>query len=382
MTLTQFVAKNAFRNRRRSVLTIVSISFSLLLLTLMMTVYRTFYIDEDSPDSALRLLARHRVSLTFFMPEAHREKIRTIPGVRQVAPMTWFGGKYKDDRPENFFAQFATDPQEIFSVYADWKVDPDQLKAWQRDRSGAAVSRTLAEKYGWKLGDRVHLSGTIFPVNPELTIRAIYDAPPSWNALLLDKEYIQESVSWFKGRAGIWAVLVDSPESVSRVAIAMDEQFRNSPYPTKTETEKAFQLNFVAMLGNVKAFILGISGAVVFAILLVSANTMAMTIRERIREVAVLKTLGFTRRAILGFFVGEAVAISLFGGLLGVMAAGGLVSVISNSPQGAMFGEMSVTTPTALFALLVAAIVGLVSSAMPAYRASQLDIAEGLRHLG
>jgi putative ABC transport system permease protein len=166
------------------------------------------------------------------------------------------------------------------------------------------------------------------------------------------------------------------------VAEAIDSMNSNSPFPTKTETEKAFQLGFIAMMGNVKAFILGISGAVVFAILLVSANTMAMSIRERIREVAVLKVLGFTRRKILAFFVGEAVVIALAGGVLGIMAANGLVYMVSHSPAGQMTGPLSVTGPTLGVALLVATVVGFFSAVLPAYRASQLNIAEGLRHLG
>src|SRR5439155_25444914 len=174
MTLSSFVVKNAFRNKRRSALTVLSIGFSLLLLTLMMTIWRTFYIDQGAPDSAKRLTTSHRVSLTFFLPGYYREKIRALPGVVYVAPMNWFGGRYKDDKPENFFAQFATDPEEYLKVAAAKSVPADQAQAWIRDRAGAMVDVELVIRYGWKIGDRVILKGTIFPVNPELTIRAIY----------------------------------------------------------------------------------------------------------------------------------------------------------------------------------------------------------------
>jgi putative ABC transport system permease protein len=382
MTLTQFVARSAFRNKRRSLFTAMSIGFSLLLLTLMMTIYRSFYLDEGTPDAAQRLIIRHKVSLTFFLPLGYRERIRTVPGVLHVVPMNWFGGKYKDDRPENFFAQFTTDANEIFKVHTEWRTEPTQLNAWQHDRASACVSDDLVKKYGWKIGDRVNLIGTIYPINPELTLRCIYTAPDGWNGLLFHDDYLQEGVRWFKGRSDMFSVLVDTPEDVPRVAEAIDSMNSNSPFPTKTETEKAFQLGFIAMMGNVKAFILGISGAVVFAILLVSANTMAMSIRERIREVAVLKVLGFTRRKILAFFVGEAVVIALAGGVLGIMAANGLVYMVSHSPAGQMTGPLSVTGPTLGVALLVATVVGFFSAVLPAYRASQLNIAEGLRHLG
>jgi putative ABC transport system permease protein len=165
MTFAQFVTKNAFRNRRRSVLTALSISFSLLLLCIMMAVWRGFYIDQGAPDSALRLMTRHRVSLAFFLPGYYRDKIRAVPGVVHVVPMTWFGGRYKDDRPENFFAQFATDPSEYMEVAADKIVPEDQVKAWQQDRTGCMVDQALAAKHGWKIGDRIVLLGTIFPAN-------------------------------------------------------------------------------------------------------------------------------------------------------------------------------------------------------------------------
>src|SRR6202008_4447335 len=155
MTLVQFIAKNVFRNRRRSVLTALSVTFSLLLLTIMMAVWRGFYIDQGAPDSALRIMTRHRVSLAFFLPGYYREKIRAVPGVTHVVPMTWFGGKYKDDRPENFFAQFATDPAEYMEVAADKIVPPEQITAWQQDRTGCLVDQALAAKHGWKIGDRV-----------------------------------------------------------------------------------------------------------------------------------------------------------------------------------------------------------------------------------
>ena len=383
MTLGSFIVKNAFRNRRRSILTVLSISFSLLLLTLMMTIWRTFYIDQGAPDSAKRVITRHRVSLTFFLPGYYRDKIRSIPGVVAVVPMTWFGGIYKDDRPENFFAQMATDPEEYLKVASDKIVPPDQAQAWVRDRAGAMVDIELAKKYGWKIGDRITLKGNIFPADPELTIRAIYTRVPPQRTLYFNAKYLEEAVPWFKGEAGFYDTRVQSASDVPAVAAAIDDEFRNSPAPTKTETEHAFQLSFVAMLGNVKAFILSICAAVVFAILLVSANTMAMSIRSRTREVAMLKTLGFTARTVLSLFVGEAVALSVAGGVLGIVAASGLVLLIAHSPSGiGIPAGLSVTVPTMMVALLVAASVGFISACLPAYNASRMNIVEGLRHIG
>jgi len=208
MTLTRFVTKSAFRNKRRSILTVLSIAFSLLLLTLMMTIWRAFYLDTFSAQSAQRLITRHRVSLTESLPLFYREKIRAIPGVVAVAPNNWFGGIYKDAKPENMFAQFGTDPDEILKIFTDFRMPADQLLAWQRDRAGAIVDGQLAKKYGWKLGDRIVLKGTIYPVDLELTIRGIYTAPEPTSSVYYNQKYVEEAVSFAKG---LRAFFVSSP---------------------------------------------------------------------------------------------------------------------------------------------------------------------------
>ena len=382
MTLTRFVTKNAFRNKRRSTLTVLSIAFSLLLLTLMMTIWRGFYLDQGSAESAQRLVVRHRVSLTFWLPNYYREKIRAIPGVVAIVPMSWFGGIYKDQKPENFFAQFAVDPEEFFKVYRDVQMPADQIAAWQRDRQGVIVEDTLAKKYGWKLGDRIVLQGTIYPLNPELNIRGIYHTDPEAKSVYFHTKYLEESVGFFKGQAGTFTVLAASPSDVSRITTTIDDMFRNSPQRTKAESEKAFGLEFVAMMGNVKAFILSICSAVVFATLLVSANTMAMSIRERTREVAVLKTLGFTRRSVLGLFVSEAVALSLVGGLIGIGLGWLMVYGLTHSPQFFSFFPLKITPAIGAVAMFTSGLVGLFSAALPSYHASQVNIVDGLRHIG
>lgn len=381
MTLTRFVTKNAFRNKRRSILTVLSIALSLLLLTFMMTLWHAFALDDGSAESQQRLVVRHRVSLTFSLPMYYRDKIRAIPGVLAVVPVSWFGGIYKDQKPENFFARFGTDPEEFFKVFRDITMPEDQIAAWQRDRQGAIVDDALVTKYGWKLGDRIVIQGDIYPVNLELYIRGIFHSTPDNKTLYFNSKYVEEAVPFFKGQAGTFSVLADSPGNVSKIAAAIDDMFHNSPQPTKAESEKAFGLEFVAMLGNVKAFILSICSAVVFATLLVSANTMAMSIRERTREVAVLKTLGFTKLGVLGLFVSEAVALTLAGGLIGAGLARLMVFGFSHSPQLTFF-PLRMTGEIWALALLAAGLVGLVSAALPSYHASQVNIVDGLRHIG
>jgi putative ABC transport system permease protein len=381
MTITTFVAKSAFRNKRRSLLTVASIAFSLLLLCIMLCVWRSFYIDKGAPDSALRIMTRHKVSLANFLPIYYRDKIRTVPGVMHVVPMTWFGGKYKDDKPENYFAQFATDPDEYFDVAADKIMPADELAAWKRDRSGCVVDVDLARKHNWKVGDHIILQGTIFPANLDLTIRGIYTIDPPSSNLYFSTKYLEESVDWFKNTAGFYFTRVDTPEHMPEAARAIDAVFHGSPVPTKSESEQAFKADFIATLGNVKAFILSICGAVVFTTLLVCANTMAMSIRERTREVAVLRTLGFTRGSILKLLLSESIVISLIGGAVGI-ALGSLVIKAMSRPGIGMPVSMHMTPSTALVVMTVAGVVGIVSGVIPSYRASNLGIVDALRYIG
>jgi len=346
MTLSRFVTKSAFRNKRRSLLTVASIAFSLLLLSIMLTVWRSFYIDKGAPDSALRIMTRHKVSLANFLPIYYRDKIRTIPGVVHVVPVTWFQGVYINDKPENFFGRLATDPDEYFDVAADKVMPPDQLEAWKRDRTGCVADADLARKHHWKIGDHIHIEGDIFPANLDLTLRGIYTIDPPQSNLYFNAKYLEESVSWFKDSAGFYFTRVDRAENMPKVARAIDDMFHSSPVPTKSESEQAFKLDFVALLGNVKAFILSICGAVVFTTLLVCANTMAMSIRERTREVAVLRTLGFTRGRILRLLLSESIAISLIGGVAGTLIATVVILFMSRPGMG-MPVSMHMTAATA-----------------------------------
>ena len=225
------------------------------------------------------------------------------------------------------------------------------------------------------------IQGKFFPVNLELNVRGIYKPPVPARGIWFNWKYVEEAVPYAKD--DMYILLADTPPNVPRIETAIDSMFRNSPAPTKTESEKALELDFISMLGNVKAFILSICMAVVFAILLVSANTMAMSIRERTREVAVMRTLGFTRRKVLSLLVGEAVASSLAGGLLGAGGAYGLVWGLKRLiPSASLAGLLTITGPTLLLVLMVAALVGLLSGISPAYRASRVNIAAELRHLG
>jgi putative ABC transport system permease protein len=379
------IAKNSIRNRRRSILTILSVAASLCLLGVLMAIYQAFFFGQPSPDQALRLITRNKVSLVFPMPIYYGEKIRKVPGVRDLFVSQWYGGVYKDARDQNnFFARFAVQPEHIFNVLTDMKLPDEEKRAFQQDRAGALVGRTLAERLKFKVGDRLTLKGDIFPGDLEFTIRAIYDMEENNETFYFHLQYLFESLP--AGRrdfAGTFSILGDSVESVPRIARDIDEIFRNSSVQTRTETEKAFQLSFVSFLGNVKMFLLSICGAVTFTILLVSANTMAMTVRERIREVGILKTLGFTPASILGIILGEAAFISLIGGLLGAGLAVLMCGVVRQMP--AFLQELKTLTiePPVFAACLGAAmLIGLISAFVPAWSASRTPILESLRHTG
>jgi putative ABC transport system permease protein len=384
MTLIAFIARNALRSKRRTVLTTLSIGLSLLLLTLLMNVWRTFYFDRGTAQSAQRLIIHHRVSLDFDLPGHYREKLRAVPGIAHVIPLNWFGGQYKDDRPENFFAQLATDPEELFGVYPEYIMPADQLRAWQHDRAGAIVDAELANKHSWKVGDRLNLKGSVFPVDLQLTIRGIFTAPAPTQTVYFDNTYFEESFREMNGECGFFAAFVDPPGDLAEVSRRIDDNFHNQPEPIKSESERVFQLGIIQMLGNVKAFILGISLAVTFTVLLVSANTIAMSVRERIREIAVLKTLGFTGRRVFLIYMGEALLISFTGGILGIGGAAALLSLISTLPLGAagLFSKMEFSVPVMFTAILASLLVGFVSAFPSSYHASNLKIAEGLKHIG
>jgi putative ABC transport system permease protein len=378
-----FAFKNSLRNKRRTILTIASIGVSLFLLGMLIAVYHAFYFRQGPPQQALRLVMRNRVSLTFPLPEYYEAKIRQLAGVKEVVSRSWFGGIYIDNRPEHFFPRFATDPEKIFNVYPEMRIDPDQLKAFQNERTAAAIGKTLAEKQGFKLGQKVTIKGDIYPTDIELTVRAIFEGTQdsSDNVMYFHRKYIEESLpAARKGEIGTFAILADSAESVPRIAREADEMFHNSDRQTKTESERAFQLSFVSMLGNVKLFLLSICGAVVFTILLVSANTMAMSVRERIKEIGVLKTLGFTTGKVLTMIISEAVIIAMIGGLFGCALAFAFCKVLSNIPI--MFNGLSMPPSVLLISLSVAFAIGLLSSVVPAYSASRVPITDALRHVG
>ncbi|HEV7301112.1 MAG TPA: FtsX-like permease family protein [Tepidisphaeraceae bacterium] len=380
--LVPLIFRNVLRSRRRSLLTLASTAISLGLLALMLAIYQGFFHAEDSsPSEALRLVCRHRVSLTQTLPASYQQRILAIEGVADATAWSWFQGTYIE--PQNFFARFAVDPDRVFNIRQDWIISDEQRTAFQRERTACAIGEAIAEKYDIELGDRMTIVGDIYDVTLELTVAAIFRHPPNTESLVFHREYLTEllpQAAASRDEVGTYLILADSPAAVPRVARAIDTMFDNSPYPTRTESEKEFGRSFLAFLGNIKLFLAAICGALTFTILLVSANTVAMAVRERTREMAVLRTLGYTPGEILLLVLGEAMLISIVGGALGVALGAGLAALIASGSGG--FPLPGVKWQAATVVITLAAIIGVLAALVPAVLASRKNIVESLRFSG
>ncbi len=382
MKFASLVLKSALRNKRRTVLAVLSLAASLFLLVTLHTVLYELQATTTTPESELRLWTRHKVSIANWMPLAYKEQIRQIPGVKEVMVANWFGGIYKDE--SNFFAQFAVDADKEFKIFPELRIAPEQKEAFIRERTAAVAGIRLFQRFGWKIGDRITLKGTIYPFDAELKLVGSFTSPtpPDEATLLFHYDYLDEMMDR-RGVAGTFAIQAESAAALPMIAQAVDEKYRNSSAPTKTETEKAFQLAFASMLGNVKLLITSISVVVVFTILLVTAATMAMSIRERTAEVAVLKTLGFSRGLILALLLSEALAIALVGGALGCAGAKLLYARADiQAFTGGFIVQLRVQPEAITLGMALAAAIGLGAAAPPALRASGLPIAQAVRHVG
>jgi len=382
MRYVPLVLKNCWRNRRRTTLTVVSLGISMCLLGVVIAMYHALFMSKPQATAALRLITRNRISLAVAFPLAYRQRIQQIPGVRDVMIYNWFGGVYKDAREaKNNFARFGVEPEKLFGLFPEWTIPEDQRQAFIHERTACIIGRDLANAFNFKLGDRITLTGDIYPGTFDFTVRGIFDAPVNSTVMLFNKEYIDQSLpERRRGQVDLFYILIDDPQHASQIASAIDDAFRNSTAQTKTESEQAFVVGFLALLGDVKMYLIGICAAVVFTMLLVSANTMAMSVRERVREVGVLKTLGFPRGTVLGLILGEAVSIAMAGGAIGYLISTVLLRLVTKSPVGGFLPALPVFDGTiALLCILIAAAIGLLSSLIPALGASRISIVEALR---
>jgi putative ABC transport system permease protein len=377
------VRKNLFRKRLRAILMIVSILVAFLIFGVVGAFYRAFTSGEEAAAED-RLVTVNKINFTQPLPISYFNRVKAIEGVRQATHANWFGGYYQE--PKNFMVTFAVDPASFFDVYANaYAVTPEALQAFARERTGALVGATLARKYDWKVGDRVPLQSNIFSQKNgsrtwDFTIVGIFGAAKpqtDTNLFVFQYAYFDETRSFGKDQIG-WLVLQTTSPSVNeKVAKAIDAAFANSPYETATDTEKAFNKAFAAQLGNIALIVTLVVGAAFVTILMIVGNTMALTIRERTREIGVLKTLGFSGRRVLGLVLGESVLLALLGGLPGLALAWLAVSSLRASMENFMPG-FAVTPSIALLGLGLILALGLITGIIPALNAMRLRIATAL----
>jgi putative ABC transport system permease protein len=379
MTRSQLVIKNLLRNRRRTILTFLSIATSITLLTAFCATYRYFENPIMPSDWRLLLTVSPRTSLMIPLPLSYGERIVRLPGVGAITPVNMVDGLYgaRDD----FMFALAADPATFLKVYTEWHVPEDQRAAYIREKTGALAGRRTALKYGWKLGDRIHLRSPGYHVDLDLILRAIYTSEDE-SLLGFHWDYLNEAQGRLD-KAGAFLVRARTEEDVPRLMQTIDKQFRNGEMETRTQPMGQWVLDFLAMIGNVKLIVLSISAAMVFAILLVVANTMGMSIRERTAELAILRVLGFPPRQLLALLAAESLLVSVGGALVGCLLAGTAFALIGGYRiGGAMAIYIHVDVVTVGVVLSVAIGIGLSSTLLPAYRASRMSIADALRYTG
>jgi putative ABC transport system permease protein len=385
MFMLKFIIRNMFRHKLRSVLTVVGVAVAVLAFGLLRTLVGLWYSGAEHA-SATRLVTRNAISLIFPLPVSYLERIRGVPGVSSVSYGNWFGGVYIEEK--NFFANYAVEPQSYLKLYPEFILSPKEANDFLMDRKGCIVGRKLAKTYGWKLGDLITLKGTIYPGQWEFVLRGIYrgaEKSTEERIMLFNWNYLNESMKKSAPRradqTGFYMIGVKNADLAPQVALTVDALFKNSLAETLTETEKAFQMSFVSMTEAIMVAIQIVSYMVIAIIMVVAANTMAMTARERIGEYATLKTLGFKAQHLGGLIFGESVAISLLGGLVGaVLTYPAALWIEVELAQ--YFPYFSVSRETIILEVLAALMVGVVSGIFPTWRGATIRVAEGLRRIG
>ncbi|HYU98881.1 MAG TPA: FtsX-like permease family protein [Pyrinomonadaceae bacterium] len=376
MKFSRLILKNILRNKRRTLLTISSLVVSLFLIITLATILTEFTQGHEAANP-LRLVTRHAVSLGFVLPVAQAQRIATVPGVKSVMPFSWFGGIYIDEK--NFFANFAVDAAKLREVMPELKMSEAEWQAFINDRQGAVVGAKLVKLYGFTPGQRITLRSPIYDRSVEFIVRGVSTGLDE-KTLYFHHDYINELVpAWAKDQVSTFSILAASADDVPRISQAVDSIFINTDAPTKTESERDFAISFETMFGGVKQFMYGIMGAITFSLLLVMGNTMAMTVRERTREVGMLKALGFQRGTIATLFVGEALVVTTVGALIGIGGAALIFNWVDLSLYIPNFQSFVPTRVTLLVAFVVSILVGLASVVYSAYRVSGMTIAEALR---
>jgi putative ABC transport system permease protein len=385
MFVILLVLRNAFRHKLRTSLTIVGIVVAIVAFGVLRTIVDAWYAGANASSSA-RLVTRNAVSLTFALPLTYAQKMRQVPGVTSVAWANWFGGVYIKE--SNFFPQFAISAQTYLDMYPEFVLSPAERKAFMADRTGAIAGRKLAEKYGWKVGDQIPLRGTIYPGTWTFNLRGIYDgaeAGTDTSTFFFHFDYLNEKIKQQYPRRGdqigVFVEQLRDPDEAAAVSQAIDATFKNSLAETLTETEKAFQLGFVAMSEAILVAIQAVSFIVIVIIMAVMANTMAMTARERYGEYATLKALGFGAGFVALLIFAESLGIALIGAGIGIALTFPVAQGFADA-VGAILSGLAISRETTLMQIGAGLLVGVIAAIVPAWRAARIRIVDGLRTIG
>lgn len=382
MKYLHLIWASLFRSKTRTFLTLLSVIAAFLLFGMLDSVRAAFNAGTNVAGYD-RLVVASRLSITQMLPYRLEAQIQNVPGVKQVVRMAWFGGIYRDQK--NFFPNMSTGPG-FFDLYPEYQIPPAQLKAFESTRDGAVVGEALAQKYGWKIGDTIPLQATIFPTKGsndwQFKLVGIYKLKDQKrrgeeNQLYFRWDYFNESNDFVKDRVGWWMVKLSDPNQSDRVAQAIDKLSENSDHETKTQTEQAFNQAFVKQFADIGAIVTAIMAAVFFTLVLLTGNTMAQAVRERVPELAVLKTIGFSNRSMLWLVLAESVLLIVIGGLIGLGIAGVLIAGVSASSNG-MIQLDTVPRNTWLVGLGLMLAIGVVVGTLPALRAMRLNIVDAL----
>jgi putative ABC transport system permease protein len=392
MKYAPLVLKHLRKNWIRTLSTVLAMAVCIFLICTLQTVVDAVNYGLNTGNAA-RLITRHYVSLVFNIPNSYKARIAAIPGVQNITIVTWFGGMYRGDM-KYFFPNLAVEPERFMEIYPEIMLPEDQKQAWFHDARGCIIGRKLAEKWGWKIGDTFQLESFIPPYRVgkpfEFVVDGIYDTDQvkypatDLTAMYFNYKYLYEA----KGEkldVGTYSILIDDPKNAGRISKAIDAEFENSDTQTKTETEQAFRASFIAMAGNLALLLNGIGLAVAFTILLVTANTMSIAVRERQQEIGVLKTLGFPSALVMGLILVEALLLGLMGGAIGLGMAGLVIRALPNLPVIGdvvrQFPGLGLSPRIVSYGLGVALLLGLLAGFVPALMAYRARITEVLRQV-
>ncbi|HAB16820.1 MAG TPA: FtsX-like permease family protein [Verrucomicrobiota bacterium] len=380
MNIATFIAKNAVRNRRRALLTVFSVASSCALLVTLLTLQRELTVPPESEAASLRIIARNKVSLAQPLPAKQLPIIEKIPGVVTVSPFTFFGGNFRDETVTSF-AQFAVDPVRFRNLIVEGRVADGNYDDFIKERTSCFVGADTMKRYGLKVGDRMVFTGTFYPVDLDLKIAAVFEGTVDDRGVFFHHKLLDE-LTGDPGTVGTWFLRVASAQVSNDVIARINAAFANTSAEVRAESERAFQMGFISMLGNVKVLTLSISAVVVFTLMLVTISTMSMAIRERFRELAVLKALGFQRRELFGFILAESFGLAVMGALVGIGGAWALWTFADLQKMTNGFLVYFEVTPRIIaWGAAVAAALGIIAAIPPSYAVAHTSVVDGLKTL-